>query len=107
MIMTSLAERVRQDVHLAILQILAECTGYTQNHSILRIAVESAVGTSVTVSEICARLAWLENNALITTEHINSGLGDFVKAKLTDKGLSVAAGEDVCHGVSRPAPDSL
>jgi hypothetical protein len=106
--MTSLAERVRQDVHLAILQILAECIGYSQNHSILRRGVEIAVGTSVTVSEIRARLDWLENNELITTEHINSSaLGDFVKAKLTDKGLSVAAGEEVCHGVSRPAPDSL
>jgi hypothetical protein len=104
----NLAERLRQDVHLAILHLLEKCIGYSQNHMILRMAVGEVVGVELTETEIRARLDWLENNKLITTEQLTGGgLGDLVKATITRKGQLVARGEDVVTGVSRPAPGSF
>lgn len=101
--MESIAAKVRADVRLAILQILARELGYSHNHEVLRAAVDVMTAISVTDDDIKAHLAWLENQGLVTTEV----LGRRVKAQLTDEGLKVAQGRRVVDGVTRPQPSEI
>ena len=101
--MQSLAARMRADTRLAILQILAKDLHFSQNHEILRTAVDTATAISLTEADIKEHLAWLENQELVSTEIV----GRYVTAKLTGKGLKVGGGEEIAEGVSRPSPDDI
>lgn len=96
----SLAASLRSMVRLVILQLLAADLGYSQNHAVLRLALESHAAQSLTEAAVKEHLSWLEDRDLVRTEVV----GPYVLATLTDLGLKVARGEDVVDGVDRPRP---
>lgn len=99
----SIAAAIRAMVRRQILRLLAADAGYSQNHAIIRRALESATAQSLTESEVRAHLSWLEDQGLVNTEIV----GPYVLAKLTDRGLTVARGEEHVDGVERPRPSEL
>ncbi|MBE0529523.1 MAG: ArsR family transcriptional regulator [Rhodospirillales bacterium] len=97
----SFAASVREDVRLAILQILARDLGQSCNHVIMRDAIEAAMAHSLTEDEIREHFAWLENQGLIRTEAI----GRYVVATLHRKGRLVVQGRERVEGVRLPDVD--
>ena len=99
----SLAASIRAMVRREILRLLASDVGYSQNHAIIRRAMESSTAQSLTETEVREHLSWMEDRELVTTEIV----GPYLLAKLTDKGLSVARGEEHIDGIERPRPSEL
>jgi repressor of nif and glnA expression len=99
----SLAATIRAMVRREILRLLAADAGYSQNHAIIRRAMESSTAQSLTETEVREHLSWMEDRGLVTTETV----GPYLLAKLTDRGLSVARGEEHVEGVERPRPSEL
>ena len=87
-------------VRLAVLQLLDGSAGYTANNQVLRMGVE-AMGLACTGDQLRGHLTWLEEQRLVTTVALGSGV---VVATLTERGADVAAGRSVLSGVQRPAP---
>mgnify|MGYP003571029765 CR=1 FL=1 len=99
----SLAASIRAMVRREILRLLAADAGYSQNHAIIRRALEVSTAQSLTESDVKAHLSWMEDRELVATEIV----GPYVLAKLTDRGLTVARGEEHVDGVERPRPSEL
>ncbi len=97
----SLKSLVRADARLALLRVLAQDRGYSQNHSILRLAIDKATAITLTDDEVKEHVHWLEDRGLVASEEVPP----YLLARLTDRGLSVARGEAEVEGVSRPRPD--
>ena len=98
--MPSIKQLMRADARRAILQILAQDSGYSCNDAILRTAVDRATAITLTAQEIRDHLAWLEDRGAVTTESVPP----YILAKLTDRGMELARGHETMDGVSRPAP---
>lgn len=98
---TSFAARVRADVRLAILQLLAADLGQSLNHVIMRDAIDSATAHSLTETEIREHFAWLEDRKLIRTEELDR----FQIAILADRGLKVVQGKERVEGIRIPSAD--
>ncbi|MGB0683392.1 MAG: hypothetical protein ACPGOV_11815 [Magnetovibrionaceae bacterium] len=96
----SLEQMRREDAHLQILQTLADDPGYTANHQLLQKALETYQAITMTETEICDRLAWLEDQRLVTLETVMH----LTVAKLTDLGQAVSEGRERVNGVRRPRP---
>ena len=101
--MASIAELMRRDARLTILRALAEASGYSVNHRILRAIVDRHAAITLDDDEIRGHLAWLEDAGAITTQTV----GRFTLATLTDRGLALARGEQRVEGVSRPLPSDM
>lgn len=99
----SLAAAIRAMVRREVLRLLASDAGYSQNHAIIRRAMESSTAQSLTETEVRGHLSWMEDRGLVTTETV----GPYLLAKLTDRGLSVARGEEHVEGIERPRPSEL
>lgn len=97
----SFAATVREDVRLAILQILARDLGQSCNHVVMRNAIEAATAHSLTEDEIRAHYAWLEDRGLVKTEAV----GRYTVAMLDRKGLLVVQGKERVDGVRLPDVD--
>ncbi len=97
----SFAASVREDVRLCILQVLAKDLGQSLNHAMMRLAVESAAGHSLTEDEIKDHFAWLENRGLVKTEVV----GRYTVATLRREGLLVVQGARREDGIRLPDVD--
>lgn len=97
---TSFDARVRADVRLAILQILAGDLGYSLNHAMMRDAVDRATAHSLTEEQVKEHFAWLEDRALVKTEELER----YQIATLTDRGLKIVQGKERVEGIRLPTP---
>jgi hypothetical protein len=88
-----------EDRRLVILRFLAEEPDYALNSSLLQSAL-ALMGHSVSRDRVHTDGAWLEENSLISVEHL--GLARIFK--LTGRGLDAACGRACVPGVKRPAP---
>lgn len=88
-----------EDQRLVILRSLADA-GYDANESILDDCL-ALYGHKVSRDLVRNHLNWLEEQGLVQIERLASG---FMVASITQRGLDVANGEAVMHGVKRPRP---
>ena len=84
---------------LALLQVLAEASGYSHNEDVLRTALR-ALGHSVSRDALRTQLSWLAEQGLVRTQETAS----LVVASLTDRGEDVSQGLAQIPGVARPRP---
>ncbi|EGL4349461.1 ArsR family transcriptional regulator [Salmonella enterica] len=88
---------LREDWRLVILRILSEMPGYSSNSSVLYSAL-TQYGHNLSRDQVKTELRWLEEQALVRTETLESVLVVW----LTGRGDDVAAGRAVVPGVKRP-----
>ncbi|EMW9316170.1 ArsR family transcriptional regulator [Salmonella enterica] len=88
---------LREDWRLVILRILSEMPGYSSNSSVLYSAL-TQYGHNLSRDQVKTELRWLEEQALVRTETLESVLVVW----LTGRGADVAAGRAVVPGVKRP-----
>lgn len=93
---TALAE----DRRLSLLLVLEQTPGYSTNAFLLRDAVDQIYGHSASLDQIKTDIAWLAEQGLLESRTT----GDVVLAKLTTRGVDVAAGRAVAPGVKKPMP---
>lgn len=93
---TALAE----DRRLSLLLVLEQTPGYSTNAFLLRDAVDQIYGHSASLDQIKTDIAWLAEQGLLESRTT----GDVVLAKLTARGVDVAAGRAVAPGVKKPMP---
>ncbi len=99
---TSYKEIVAQDRRLAMLRFLSEDNDYKINDSVMQQALEQ-LGHSVSREAIRADFDFLAEIGLIEVETYFDGKVQV--AKITGRGLDVAAGRTVVTGVKRPRPE--
>lgn len=95
----SFAEHLAENRRLCILRILESAPSYRANESLLHTLVEE-FGLTCTRDQVRTDLAWLRDQGFITLEQ---PAGVYV-ARITERGLDVAAGRTTVPGVKRPAP---
>lgn len=100
--MKTYAEIVREDRRLAILRFLSEDNDYAINDSVMQKALEQ-LGHSVSRDVLRADFASLQELGLLSVDYVLDGKVHL--AKITGRGLDVAAGRSVVPGVSRPRPE--
>ena len=88
-----------EDRRLVILILLGMATGFHSNHYILRDALEGR-GHNVGYDAVRADLAWLEEQGLVSIEHLEG----LVAVTLTARGLDVGKGRARVPGVKVPLP---
>lgn len=88
-----------QDERLVILRSLADA-GYDANESILDDCL-ALYGHKISRDLVRNHLNWLEEQGLVQIERLQ---GNFMVAKITQRGLDVANGEAFVDGVKRPRP---
>lgn len=98
--MKTFADRLREDRRLVTLRLLSEQRGYYANSSILHSGLVH-LGVQSDRDDVLTDLHWLRDQGLITLVEAVPGVE---VATLTARGGSVAAGETLVPGVSRPAP---
>lgn len=89
-----------EHVRLAVLRLLDEQPTYSANDSVLTTAV-SAMGLACTRDQMRGHLSWLEEQRLITSSSLGTGL---IVATATERGCDVAGGRSLVRGVARPSP---
>ena len=97
--MTAYLDTVMEHLRLTILRLLAKQPGYSANESILTDASQH-VGVSATRDQVKAQIAWLQEQALVTTEDLDG----FIVATVTARGVEVSEGKASHPGVKRPSP---
>ena len=97
--MTTYAETLRRHRRLSLLRILAEAPAYEANESLLTDVVNH-FGVTSTRDQVRTELAWLAEQGLATTEEP----GGVRVAKVTQRGLDVAAGRAIHPDVQKPSP---
>lgn len=100
--MNTYKEIVAQDRRLAMLRFLSEDNDYKINDSVMQQALEQ-LGHSVSREAIQADFDFLAEIGLIEVETYFDGKVQV--AKITGRGLDVAAGRAVVTGVKRPRPE--
>jgi hypothetical protein len=96
----SYQETVAQDRRLSILLVLSESPGYSANAFLVRDAVGDIYGHNVSLDQLRTDLAWLAEQALVSTKTT----GEVTVATLLARGVDVAAGRAITPGVKRPMP---
>lgn len=96
----SLAEALTKDRRLCVLRALDGSTERQANNFVLQ-SVLDEMGHAVSMDRVNSDLAWLEEQGLVRTEDV---AGDLSVARLTSRGVDVAAGRTVLPGVKRPRP---
>jgi hypothetical protein len=96
----SFQERFNEDRRLAILRLLKEQPDYSINDSMLQTALE-ALGHGQSRDVIKTDMAWLGEQGLVEVDVVHETVH---VAKITGRGIDVAAGRATVPGVKRPAP---
>ncbi len=94
------ADKLKHEIRLAILQILAKDPGYSLNHEVLATALHHLRAHSLTDDQVKAELQWLADLGLVEIEQVDR----FTIAKLTHLGKRAAVGRATIPGVARPDP---
>ena len=93
------AVRLKEDQRLVLLRVLADQVQYMANSSVLTMALNHW-GHALSRDQVKTELRWLEEQGLLAIEEL---AGDAVLlARLTERGVDVAAGRAVVPGVARP-----
>ena len=87
-----------QDQRLLILRSLDDA-GYDANESILITCLDQ-FGHRISRDQMRSHLIWLEEQGLV----VNKVISDYFVTHITEKGLDVAQGRTIVHGVKRPRP---
>lgn len=98
--MKSFAERLREDRRLVLLRLLSEQRGYFANSSILHAGLVH-LGVQSDRDDVLTDLAWLGDQGLV---NLTTAVPGVEVATLTSRGNSVANGQTLVPGVSRPGP---
>lgn len=96
------AEGYATHVRIAVLRLLAEASEYRLNASIINDMV-AQLGLSASRAQIMTQIAWLDEQGLVTSRDLPSGL---VVATLTERGHDAAIGRITVPGVRRPGPSA-
>ena len=96
-------ELLSKDRRLVILRALND-QAFSLNDSVLQVVLEE-FGHRVSRDAVRTELAWLEEQKLVTLEHV--GNGKVVVATLTERGGDVATGRAKVPGVRRPSAGSV
>ncbi|WP_175716572.1 ArsR family transcriptional regulator [Burkholderia anthina] len=94
------ATHLAEDRRLVILRVLMDSAAYTTNEFIL-LDLVNRFGHVVSTDRLHADLDWLQEQELLTFDIV----ADVRIAKLTVRGVDVAAGRAVVTGVKRPRPE--
>lgn len=97
--MSALQQLLIEDCRLAELTILAESAGYQASDQVLYMML-GRLGHMVAMDTLMNDLRFLEESELVHVDQV----GEIRIAKLTQRGLDVAAGRTVEPGVARPRP---
>lgn len=89
----------REDRRLTLLLALEGAAQYRANHYLLQRYCER-FGHSVSHDTLKMDLHWLEEQQLLTLEHLD----DVIVATATTRGIDVANARTVVPGVARPQP---
>ena len=82
-----------------LLRFLSEDADYAMDTGLLKAALKS-VGHGVPLRQVNEDAAWLEERGLAACEPLESAL----LVKITQRGLVVAAGDEIVPGIKRPGP---
>ena len=82
-----------------LLRFLSEDADYAMDTGLLKAALTS-VGHGVPLRQVNEAAAWLEERGLAACEPLESAL----LVKITQRGLDVAAGDEIVPGIKRPGP---
>lgn len=93
----TLAEHIR----ICLLRLLEEAVDYELNNSILVDGV-AMYGLRATRDMVNTELAWLAEQGLVKLDKVTATI---CIARLTNRGLDVAAGRAHCPGVKRRGPE--
>ncbi|VFR54499.1 hypothetical protein BRI6_1080 [plant metagenome] len=94
------AAHMAEDRRLVVLRVLLESAAYTANEFIL-LEMVGRFGHVVSNDRLQADLDWLQEQGLLTSEHVAA-----VRiVKLTARGADVAQGRAIVTGVKRPRPE--
>lgn len=91
-----------EDRRLAILRILNGDSGYATNESVMQTALYQ-LGHGVSREVVRSDFAWLAEQGLVEVEQVSDSVH---VARLTSRGVDVAAGHATVPGVKRPRPGS-
>jgi Fe2+ or Zn2+ uptake regulation protein len=97
--MKSYRERLTEARRLEILQLLGETPNYEAGHQLLHLALPDR-GLNASGDQVRHDLAWLQEQELVTV----ADLEGTALARITQRGLDVAAGRTSVPGVQRPGP---
>ena len=82
-----------------LLRFLSEDADYAMDTGLLKAALKS-VGHGVPLRQVNEDAGWLEERGLAACEPLESAL----LVKITQRGLDVAAGDEIVPGIKRPGP---
>lgn len=97
--MNTYRERINQARRLEILRLLAEAPEYEAGQQLLHLALPDR-GLSASADQVKQDLAWLDEAELVTAQDLEGT----ALARITQRGLDVAAGRTTVPGVQRPGP---
>lgn len=96
----SFSALLAEDRRLAILRILEGDARYATNDSVMQTALDR-IGHSVSREMVRSDFAWLAELGLVELEQVTATVH---VARLTGRGVDVAAGRASVPGVKRPRP---
>lgn len=82
-----------------LLRFLSEDADYAMDTALLKAALKS-VGHGVPLRQVNEDAAWLEERGLAACQNLESAL----LVRITQRGLDVAAGDEIVPGIKRPGP---
>jgi hypothetical protein len=97
---TTLRDRILEQIRLCILRLLGEAASYRMNDSLLTSALRD-LGFDEPRDVLVAELAWLERHQLVALEY---PVPSVIVATLTTRGDEVRMGVVTYPGVKRPSP---
>lgn len=95
----SFQDHLKEDMRLVVLRSLSELPTYRSNSSVLHSFV-TRYGHSFSRDQLRTELHWLAEQGLLVIEE---NLGAVLVVKLTERGVDVANGLVITHGVKRPS----
>jgi hypothetical protein len=94
----SFHDLMQADQRLVILRLLAEQIAYKANSSVLTMRMDQ-LGHALTRDQVRTHIGWLHEQGLVVADDPVPGV---TVAMLTERGMDVAKGRAVVHGVARP-----
>jgi len=101
--MQSYREVLAEDRRLCILRLLEESPAYEANDSTLNTLLRR-LGNAVSRDALRTELQWLQEQGVLSIDQLAEHLWI---ARITERGLDVARGLAVVHGIKRPNPRTL
>ena len=93
----------RDDLRLAILQVLAKENGYTAHQGTIKDRLKEC-GIIVTRDQLQVEFCWLDKTAECVVDQVNDGVHIVT---LTGDGFEVVEGALTVTGIRKPRPDEL